>query len=69
MRQIFVFAAIVVVGGVYVARLADRTLERPPPQVAAAQPAARLPEAASEGRTLTVAADRHGHFEIAARVD
>lgn len=69
MRQILVFAAIVVLGGVYVARLADRTFDSPPPEADAAPSAARLADAASDGRTLTVAADRYGHFEIAARVD
>ena len=68
MRQILVLAALVLVGGIYAARVADRTLVEPAPQAAAAQ-ADEQRSASVSRRTLTVDANRQGHFEVEARID
>jgi aspartyl protease family protein len=69
MRQILILAAVVLAGGSYVARFADRALVHPPPQAAAAEPAQPAQEDVSYGRTLTLDADRQGHFKVEARID
>ena len=71
MRQIIVLAAIAVVGGTYAARYADRALTSapPPPRAAVVRPAPQPQEQVSYGRTLTLDADRHGHYEVKARVN
>lgn len=74
MRQILFLAVAVVVGGTYAARFADqRLMHAPPPAVARVQPATpapvTVPEQLSYGRTLTLTADRQGHFEVRARID
>jgi aspartyl protease family protein len=69
MRQVLILAAIAVVGGTYAAHFADRSLVDAPPQAAAVQPAPRAQEDASYGRTLTLDADRQGHYEVQARVN
>ena len=69
MRQILVLAALVLAGGIYAARVADRTLVEPAPQAAAAQADEQRSAPVSYGRTLTVDANRQGHFEVEARID
>jgi aspartyl protease family protein len=69
MRQILVLAAVVLVGGSYAARFADHSLVHPVPQAAAVQPAPQAQPDESYGRTLTLAADRQGHFKVEARID
>jgi len=65
MRQVLILAAIVVAGGVYAARFADHSLTQPTPHAAVVEPA----QAVSYGRTLTIEADRAGHFQVEARVE
>ena len=69
MRHILIFAAAVLVIGGYGARYADRAVSEQP-GAAAVQPAAaaRAPESYG-GRSMTLDADRHGHFKAAARID
>jgi len=68
MRQILVLAAVVLAGGSYAARFADTSLvHSSAPRAAAVAPAQDQP--VSYGHTLTIDADRHGHFQLAARID
>jgi aspartyl protease family protein len=72
MRQILLLAAVVLVAGSFAARFADRELAPPRPQVAAEQPMRAAPQVQvddSYGRTLTLNANRQGHFEVEARID
>jgi aspartyl protease family protein len=69
MRQILLLAAVVLVGGSYAARFADRELVHPAPQAAAVERAQPAPANDSYGRTLTLDADRQGHFQVEARID
>ncbi len=71
MRQILLIAAAVMVVGGYAARFADREISAPSsPQAAAAQPAAQGSETMSGyGPSLTLAANRQGHFQTDARVN
>jgi aspartyl protease family protein len=65
MRQFLVLAAVVLAGGVYAARMADRSTVQPAPQAAVVEPA----QPVSYGRTLAIAADSTGHFQVEARVE
>jgi aspartyl protease family protein len=67
MRQIFILAAVVFVVGVYVARFADKAVEVHASTPAAA-PAYQPREPVSSGRSLSLAADRQGHFKVEARI-
>ena len=70
MRDIVLIAAAVMVVGGYVARVADREVSAPQaPHAAAVQPAAPAPEASDYGRSLTLDANRQGHFRAQARVN
>jgi len=73
MRQILLIAVVVLVAGSYAARFADRELVRAPQQVAAVEPTQpAAPQAQADdgyGRTLSLNADRQGHFEVEARID
>jgi len=66
MRQLLILAAVVVVGGAYAARFAEHSLTQPASQAAVAEPVQAPP---SYGRTLTIDADRSGHFRVEARVE
>jgi aspartyl protease family protein len=71
MRQIIVFAAAMLVIGGYGARYADRAVSEQPARAAAVQPSdtqQSAPESYS-GRSMTLDADRAGHFKAAARID
>lgn len=72
MRQILIIAAVVMVGGGYVARFADKEISaHPAHHVAAVQPAVVAPaqESTDFGRSLTLAANRQGHFMTEGRVN
>lgn len=71
MRHILIFAAAVLIIGGYGARYADRVVSEQPAHAAAVQPTASAPSAAESygGRSMTLDADRHGHFKAEARVD
>jgi aspartyl protease family protein len=69
MRQIVLLALVVLASGSYAARFADRTLVHPAPQAAAVQSAQPAHDDASYGRSLTLDADRQGHFKVEARID
>lgn len=66
MRSVLVLAAVLLVGGGYVARLADKTVSAHPQQ-AAAMKGPREP--VSSGRSLTVERERDGHFHIDSRIN
>jgi aspartyl protease family protein len=70
MRQIFIFAAVLLAAGALVARYADRAVEgHPDVQAAVVQPGYEPREPTSSGRSLTVESDRQGHFQVEARVE
>ena len=70
MRQILLIAAVVMVGGGYIARFADeQTAARPAPRAVAVQPVAPAPAPSDYGRSLTLDANRQGHFRTDARVN
>ena len=70
MRQILIIAAVVLVVGGYVARFADKAVEANASSHAAVVQSAYQPrEPVSSGRSLTLDADRHGHFQVDARID
>jgi len=69
MRQIVVFAAVVLVVAAYAARYADKTVVEQP-HAAAAQPVEEPPREISAGQhTMVLSSDRAGHFQVGARVD
>lgn len=65
MRQIVILAAVVLVGGGYAARFADRAVAVRP-EAAVAAPAAPVP---ASTRSLVLDADPLGHFRADARID
>ena len=70
MRQLAIFAAVLVLAGGYAARYADRATENPAvTQAAVLQPSYEPREPSSSGRSLMVDSDRQGHFQVEARVD
>jgi aspartyl protease family protein len=71
MRQILLFATAVLFIGAYGARYADRVVSEQHPRAAAVQPVAQQPSASDDygGRSMTLDADRNGHFKAAARID
>jgi aspartyl protease family protein len=70
MRQILIIAAVVLVVGGYVARFADKAVEANANSHAAAVQTAYVPRApVSTGRSLSLEADRQGHFKVDVRID
>lgn len=70
MRQILLIAAAVMVVGGYAARFADQNIAaHPAVQAAAVEPAAAGPDRIDYGRSLTLDANRQGHFQADARVN
>ena len=70
MRLLLFFAAVFLVGGGYVARLADRAVEtHPDAQASVVQPSYEPREPSTSGRSLTLDGDRQGHFQVEARVE
>ena len=67
MRSVLIFAAVLVVGGGYVARLADKVVSAHPQQAAAAATGPREP--VSSSRNLMVERERDGHFHIDSRIN
>lgn|SRR5512144_159245 len=68
MRQLMIFAVVLVVLGGVAARYADQAVSSPPPQAAVVQPAYE-PRDPTSGRSLMLEADRLGHFQVEARID
>jgi aspartyl protease family protein len=66
MRSVLILAAVLLVGGSYVARLADKTVSAHPQQAGAA-PGPREP--VSSGRSLMAERERDGHFHIDSRIN
>jgi aspartyl protease family protein len=71
MRQILIFAGMVLAGGVFVAHLADQKREvKGQVQIApAAQAAPSAPAPSSNSRTVTLSRGNGGHFWTDARID
>lgn len=69
MRNVFIFAAVVLVLGAYAAHYVDQVVNKPTPHAAAVQPMAPTPVTADSARSMTLAADRQGHFYVNARID
>ena len=69
MRQLMIFAVVLVVLGGVAARYADQAVSSPPQQTAVVQPAYEPREPTTSGRSLMLAADRLGHFQVEARID
>jgi aspartyl protease family protein len=66
MRSVLILAAVLLVGGGYVARLADKTVSAHPQQaVAASGPR----EPVSSGGSLMVERERDGHFHLDSRIN
>lgn len=68
MRNLLVFAVMLLIGGAYIARSADKFVVAHP-QAAAAPPAAAPREPVSSGRSLAVDRERDGHFHIDSRIN
>jgi len=69
MRHILILAIVVLLIGGYVARYADTALTGPEPAKAATPRADEPRQPVSSGRSLTLNADRLGHFKVEARID
>jgi len=68
-RNILIFAVLMIVAGTYMAQQADRMTSaqaRPSPVAAAPQPA---PVASFDNRSVVIPADSRGHFQADARID
>ena len=63
------FAAAVLIVGGHLARVADKVGTSPPAQAAAVQPAYEPRQPVHSGRSLTLDADRQGHFKVEARIE
>jgi aspartyl protease family protein len=70
MFRILFFAGLLLVAGVFVARLVDQSGRAPATPVAAkAMSAAPAPAVPNNSRSLVIKAGNGGHFEVEARVD
>jgi aspartyl protease family protein len=69
MRNIILLAVLVLIAGGYAARVADRTTAANATQAAPVRAAYEPRQAVSSGRSLTLDADRAGHFKVAARLE
>jgi aspartyl protease family protein len=69
MRNLLVFAIMLLIGGAYIARSADQFVVAHPQAAAAATQAATPREPVSSGRSLTVDRERDGHFHIESRIN
>ncbi len=70
MRHILMFAAVALIVGGYAAGFADKVVAvAPPPRAAAVQPVVQPRQPTTSGRSLTLDADRQGHFKVEARID
>jgi aspartyl protease family protein len=68
MRNILLISVAVLLIGGYVARFADQAVMHPDAQAAAVQPVYQPREPVHSGRSLSVDADRQGHFKVDARI-
>lgn len=68
MRYVLVIAAAVLILSAYAARFADQAMTQPP-HAAAVQPVTPMPEPMRSGRSMTLEADRQGHFQVEARIE
>jgi len=73
MRQILLIAAVIMVGGGVAAHFADQEIATRPShaaqRAAAVQPAAPASEPSDYGRSITLDANRQGHFKTQGRVN
>ncbi|MGH6790216.1 MAG: TIGR02281 family clan AA aspartic protease [Pseudolabrys sp.] len=69
MRNFFILAVMVMVGGGYLAKYADRSVSHPASNVASVQQTAHAPKSDVGSRSLTLSSDRNGHFATEAEVD
>lgn len=70
MRQFLILAAALLVFGGYAARYADNAVAvNPPIEAKAAQPNYEPRQPVHSGRSLTLDADRQGHFRTEGRID
>ncbi|HXD46384.1 MAG TPA: TIGR02281 family clan AA aspartic protease [Pseudolabrys sp.] len=70
MRSLLVFAVVLLAGGGYAARFADKVLDQHPQAQAAHVTSADMPrDPVSSGRSLMVEAGRDGHFAVQSRVN
>ncbi len=69
MRLILIFASLVLIVGGYLARLADKAVDVKPPLHAAALQPDEPRQPVHSGRSLTLDADRQGHFKVEARIE
>jgi aspartyl protease family protein len=70
MRSLLVFAVVLLVGGGYAARFADKVVDAQPHAATAATVTAAAPrEPVSSGRSLMVDAGRDGHFAVQSQVN
>jgi aspartyl protease family protein len=68
MRNLLVFAAVLLIAGSYIARFADKAVTAQP-QAAVAAAAAEPREPVSSGRSLMVEREHDGHFHIDSRIN
>jgi aspartyl protease family protein len=69
MRQIFFIAIVVLAGGVYLARFADKSVVEAPAQAAVVQAADQPMQSSSGQHRMELASGRDGHFHADARVN
>jgi aspartyl protease family protein len=69
MRQLIIFAAVVLAAGVYLARMADRNGQAPAGAAAMVAQSEPAPTSSSYSRTITLSPGNGGHFWTEARVD
>jgi aspartyl protease family protein len=69
MRQLIIFAAILLAAGVYVARMADRNGQAPAGAAAMVAQSEPAPASSSYSRTITLSPGNGGHFWTEARID
>jgi aspartyl protease family protein len=70
MRQIFILAAALLVGGGYLARYADKAVVETPTSQAAVVQESEQPRQTSVGQhKMELSSGRDGHFRVVARVD
>jgi aspartyl protease family protein len=71
MRHLFIVAVIVLVGGAYVARYADKAVIEPAaaPQAAAVQTEEQPTQVSAGQHRMELIAGRDGHFRVDARID
>lgn len=69
MRAILVLAVLLLIGGGYAARFADKVVAAHPQAAAVSTPADLPRDPVSSGRSLMVEAGRDGHFAVQSRVN